>query len=48
MSRRNLTDSQAIARYLVQLFTDQQMGATGALLLDENGALPQQRGVRHI
>ena len=33
-----LTDPQGIARYVLQRFTDQELGATGALLLDQNGA----------
>ena len=36
-AKRVLTDPQAIARYILQRFTDQELGATGALLLDENG-----------
>ena len=33
-----LTDSRAFALYLLQHFTDQQLGATGALLLNEYSA----------
>ena len=31
-----LRESRAIARFLLQRFTDQQLGATGAVLLDKN------------
>lgn len=35
---RNLTDPQAIARYLIQRFSDLEMGATGALLIGDGDA----------
>ena len=37
-ARPVLTDPQAMARYVLQRLTDQEIGATGALLLDKNGA----------
>ena len=33
-----LTDSKAMARYVFQRFTNRELGATGALLLDKDGA----------